>query len=73
MLLGGVFIKMGTYRNFNCRFIIWSSNVSFDGIKLIVLFVVFELEVIVVLFMLGRYRVLLLLMVTVVELGILYI
>lgn len=45
----GVFIKIGTYSNFNCRFGIWDSNVSFDRIKLMVVFVVFELEIIVVL------------------------
>lgn len=49
LLMIGVFIKVDTYSNFNCRFGIWDSNVSFDGIKLMVVFVVFELEIIVVL------------------------
>lgn len=49
LLIIGVFIKIGTYSNFNCRFGMWDSNVSFDRIKLMVVFVVFELEIIVVL------------------------
>lgn len=73
LLLGGVFIKIGTYSNFNCGFIMWSSNVSFDGIKLMVLFVIFELEVVVVIMFISGLGILVLLMVTVIELGVMYI
>lgn len=73
MLLIGGFIKLGTWGNFNCRFEVWSSMLSFDGIKLIVVFVVFEMEVIVVVMMLGGAGVLILLVVTLFELIILYV
>jgi hypothetical protein len=71
--LGGVFIKVKTYGNFNCGFRIWNSNVSFDGIKLMVIFVVFELEVVVVIIVISGLGVLLLLLVTLSELMVLYL
>lgn len=46
---------------------------SFDGIKLMIVFVVFELEIIVVVIMMSRLGVCLLLLVTVFELIILYV
>jgi len=73
LLLGGVFIKVRTYGNFNCGFGMWDSGVSFDRVKLMVIFVVFELEVVVVLIVLSGLSVMLLLLVTLIELGILYV
>lgn len=73
LLFLGVFIKIGTARNFNCGFEIWGSTLSFDGIKLMIVFVVFELEIIVVVILLSGLRVCLLLLVTLGELMILYV
>lgn len=73
ILLGGVFIKLGTYSNFNCRFTMWESDLSFDGVKLIVVFVVFELEVVIVLFFISGLGIVVLLVITIIELGILYV
>jgi len=73
LLLIGGFIKIRTWGNFNCRFGIWESNVSFDGIKLLVVFVVFEMEVLVVVIVISGLIVTALLGVTCAELIILYI
>lgn len=73
LLLMGGFIKVRTWGNFNCGFGIWESNVSFDGIKLLVVFVVFEMEVLVVVMVISGVIVTLLLGVTCAELMILYI
>lgn len=73
LLLIGGFIKVGTWRNFNCGFGMWESNVSFDRIKLLVVFVVFEMEVVVVLLVISRVGVVVLLTVTCAELVILYL
>jgi len=73
LLLIGRFIKIRTWGNFNCRFGIWESNVSFDRIKLLVVFVVFEMEVLVVVMIISGLIVTVLLGVTCAELIILYI
>jgi len=73
LLLIGGFIKIRTWGNFNCRFGIWESNVSFDGIKLLVVFVVFEIEVLVVVMVMSGLIVTALLGVTCAELIILYV
>lgn len=52
-VLGG-FIKVRTKRSFNCRFEMWRRGLSFDGVKLIVVFVIFELEIVVVVIMMDR-------------------
>jgi len=51
----------------------WESSVSFDGIKLLVVFVVFEMEILVVVMMLSGIIITVLLRVTCAELVILYI
>jgi len=51
----------------------WESGVSFDRIKLLVVFVVFEMEIIVVVMMLSGIIITVLLRVTCAELVILYI
>jgi len=73
LLLIGGFIKIRTWGSFNCRFGIWESNVSFDRIKLLVVFVVFEMEVLVVVMVMSGVIVTALLGVTCAELIILYI
>jgi len=73
LLLIGGFIKIRTWGNFNCRFGMWESSVSFDGIKLLVVFVVFEMEILVVVMMLSGIIITVLLGVTCAELVILYI
>merc|ERR1712048_396931 len=73
LLLIGGFIKTRTWGNFNCRFGMWESNVSFDRIKLLVVFVVFEMEVLVVVMVMSGLMVTALLGVTCAELMILYI
>jgi len=72
LLLGG-FIRIRTWGNFNCRFGMWESCVSFDGLKLLIVFIVFEIEVVVVVIMLSTVMVVALMLVTVVELMVLYI
>merc|ERR1712044_123153 len=73
LLLMGGFIKIRTWGNFNCGFGMWESNVSFDRIKLLVVFVVFEMEVLVVVMVISGLIVTALLGVTCAELIILYI
>merc|ERR1719461_288942 len=73
LLLIGGFIRIGTWGSFNCGFSIWESNVSFDGLKLLVIFILFEMEVIVVVIVISVVIVVLLMMITVVELVILYL
>lgn len=51
----------------------WESSVSFDRIKLLVVFVVFEMEVIVVVMIISGVMITVLLRVTCAELVILYI
>jgi len=51
----------------------WESSVSFDRIKLLVVFVVFEMEILVVVIMLSGIIITVLLGVTCAELVILYI
>jgi len=72
ILIGG-FIKIRTWGNFNCRFGMWESSVSFDRIKLLVVFVVFEMEILVVVIILSGVMITVLLGVTCAELIILYI
>lgn len=73
LLLIGGFIKIGTWGNFNCRFGMWESGISFDRIKLLVVFVVFEMEILVVVIILSGVMITVLLGVTCAELVILYI
>lgn len=71
-MLGG-FIRVNTWRNFNCRFGIWESNISFDRLKLLIVFIVFEIEVIVIVMVLSFLMLIILMMVTILELFILYL
>lgn len=73
LLLLGRFIKIRTWGNFNCGFRIWSGSINFDGIKLLVVFIIFEIEIIVVVIMISSLMLLLLMVVTMFELLILYI
>lgn len=71
-MMGG-FIRVGTWGNFNCGFGMWNGGVSFDGMKLLIVFIVFEMEVIVVVMVLSYVILLVLMLVTVVELLLLYL
>jgi len=73
LLIIGGFIRVGTWGNFNCRFGMWENNISFDGLKLLIVFIIFEMEVVVIVMMLSYVILLLLIVVTVVELFMLYL
>jgi len=73
LLMIGGFIRVRTWGNFNCRFGIWESNISFDGLKLLIVFIIFEIEVVVIVIMLSYMIILVLMVVTIFELIILYL
>lgn len=73
LLMIGGFIRVGTWGNFNCRFGMWESNISFDRLKLLIVFIIFEMEVVVIVIILSYVIVIVLIIVTVLELFILYL
>lgn len=73
LLMMGGFVRVNTWGNFNCGFGIWESNISFDRLKLMIVFIIFEMEVFVIVMVLSYIIVFILVMVTVLELIILYL